>query len=350
MHCQLPTSRFVLETSSERVNDCLICGLCSGVAFRPKCCNSCLQTFCSQCIEAVFAVKGECPCGDATQVVDAPKLILKMLSKRQFYCVNRTQGCEELIPYENVAEHETACRFKLKGCRNPECDIRMLECQIDEHQAVCQFNKVECRFCRLEVTVKNQQNHEGDCDWSIKVCTGCQTQMKKADLAPHTDVCPKVKLRCPHCEIEFCRPEFEVHDPLGCLQAIIFSYETMSNVRIHELRGQIRALLDKTKILDRYLHVQCFECKAFACESQLSGCYMCRKQFCDNCVKKAVDDCLECKAPTCIGCLEFSSKKNKCYTCEDKSKKFNSSSYVATRSDAFRVVDEEKVLKRLVNK
>lgn len=349
-HYKLDPSRLVLESPEERLNDCLLCALCSNVAYKPKCCNACLATFCDNCIRETFASKEACICGDKTQIFEAPKLILKMLSKRQFYCSNKDYGCNDTIFYENIIEHEKTCKFKLIKCKNPECDVKLLEDKIKEHQNLCPYNKVPCKFCAVHVNMKDQAIHEDSCDWSLKICPGCQNEMKKIELQHHVDLCPKVKLRCPHCEIEFCRPEFEAHEPLECLQSLIKSYETLSYSRIRELKAQIKTLLERTKTYDKYLGTQCFDCKAFACESQLSICLMCRKRFCDSCSKKTLDLCVECKAQICCGCLDFSAKHNRCYACEDKSKKFSSSSHVARRTDAFRVVDENKVLKKLGSK
>ena len=343
---KLKPSRLVLDNPGEHINECLLCALCANVAYKPKCCNACLATFCEDCIRNAFSAKGTCLCGDKNQIVEAPKLISKMLSKRQFYCKNQENGCDEMVFYENVVEHEKTCKFNLISCKNTECDTKMLENDIIKHQTSCLYNKVQCRFCAVQINVKDQAIHEDGCNFSVKTCPGCLNEMKKIELQHHVDVCPKVKLQCPHCEVEFCRPDFEAHEPLDCIESLIKSYEALSYSRIRELKSQIKALLERTKAYDKYLSTQCLDCKAFTCESQLLACVMCRKRFCDRCTKKRLDLCADCKLQICRACLDFSAKRNRCYTCETKSKKFSSSSHMAKRTDALKSVTQDKVLKK----
>jgi hypothetical protein len=43
---------------------------------------------------------------------------MKLLSKMNFECINKENGCEEVINYESLSKHELCCKYEIIECGN----------------------------------------------------------------------------------------------------------------------------------------------------------------------------------------------------------------------------------------
>ncbi|CAF1579231.1 unnamed protein product [Didymodactylos carnosus] len=66
-----------------------------------------------------------------------PPILKSLLSKLTVQCVNKPNGCEQVLFYEQLEHHEQVCEFCLIKCQN--CGREMLKKMFDEeyHKCVC---------------------------------------------------------------------------------------------------------------------------------------------------------------------------------------------------------------------
>lgn len=105
-YCQgVPISRVV---HGEKIPEDLICVKCDNLSIKPSCCTVCKSLYCERC---TFELpKGKCLlCKKAKISESVPWRILSQLSRYEIVCKNRSQGCQNILSYENLLLHENYC-------------------------------------------------------------------------------------------------------------------------------------------------------------------------------------------------------------------------------------------------
>ena len=327
------TKERLLISKSEKISETIICTICKNILLNPHTCDECLNTFCQICITKITKEKKTCVCGqNEEKIKKAPKLILDMLSKKRFFCYNKKEGCEKILEYEKIQNHEKTCEFRLVNCKNKNCQILKKTSEISKHENSCEFNIITCKFCKNKIIQKQKKTHEQNCDESIKICHGCKSQIKKKILQKHIENCQKIKIKCQHCEILYLRPQYNKHNSIQCLKNLIYDYDSISIKKIRNLKNEIEGVLDKLTKNEAFLKNNCSHCNKFGCSANLEKCFLCKVFFCSHCAKGVLKNCGDCKMRFCGECLEFSESKGKCFLCDDKEKKvFCSSSLFCRR-------------------
>ena len=322
--------RILLE-ADEKLTDSILCGLCREILIEPYTCNACVTNFFFFFFTYYARAHGGCVCKEPeSSLSPSPKIVLKMLAKRRFSCRNASQGCNEILYYENVSDHEAGCRLRLAMCSHNGCGLSLPMLRLAEHEKSCEFREVPCRFCEIPVVLANAARHEETCPRSLKRCPGCMIELHQIDLQAHTESCDKVFLRCNFCAGVFSNADFAAHDKAACLRKAIFEYRESSLRVLKALNEEAVALLARLKAQEVGLKLVCARCGLFACEAQLSLCGQCRSAFCEGC-KKGNGICEECGEILCPACLEGSVKKNKCFLCEQKGGKSTSAAGAAVK-------------------
>lgn len=130
----------------------LLCAICQGLLWKPHSCASCQHLFCRGCIETWRTVNpNSCPYR-CTPYEDkrAPPSIQSLLSRLSIRCRNASLGCEEILLYNALEQHEAvACKFLTKTC--PVCGVNIVVDEFDEHQRACEPPTRHCFLCKTMI-------------------------------------------------------------------------------------------------------------------------------------------------------------------------------------------------------
>ena len=102
--------------------------------------------------------------------INVKKEVEKQLKDMQFVCNNQNFGCQQILSYEEVQDHDSMCKFTPTKCEAfVKCKQKCIRRDIEKHQAVCPNVLVPCIYCRVKVERMNIINHE------TSECTGTYT-------------------------------------------------------------------------------------------------------------------------------------------------------------------------------
>ena len=139
-----------------------LCALCQAILVEPVECRSCKSRFHHKCIEKFHNETGECPMQCANpRFLSIRKEVEKKLQKMQFKCRNHLMGCNEVLNYTEVADHDSRCSFQPVKCQSyNHCKTKCVRAEIERHEAVCPYINVPCIYCRAMVQRMNIIQHE----------------------------------------------------------------------------------------------------------------------------------------------------------------------------------------------
>jgi hypothetical protein len=142
--------------SSERVRsqsavniDHLECSICLGLLWKPIACQTCQNLFCSACINQ-WLVKNPSKCPNRCETYTerkCPPLVAKLLAQLQITCIYQLTGCNEILAYEALDKHQIECDYQLKKC--PGCESEMLQKDLSNHMETCEFFEWICNDCKV---------------------------------------------------------------------------------------------------------------------------------------------------------------------------------------------------------
>jgi len=90
----------------------LNCGLCKNLVWNAVSCAKCNTPFGSKCLENWFKNQSKCPKGCQFEKADIPSLSKRMMSKIELNCINKNNGCNQVVLYENFYNHANTCQFR----------------------------------------------------------------------------------------------------------------------------------------------------------------------------------------------------------------------------------------------
>ncbi|CAF2220572.1 unnamed protein product, partial [Rotaria magnacalcarata] len=125
------------------------CMICRDVLRKPIACQTCQTPFCSTCINHWLSESpGQCPMRCSIFVQGpCPRLIIKLLSRMKIMCPYQPHGCNELISYEALDNHEEECDYQTKQC--PGCQTHMLKKELIKHVEECPLIVLTCKDCNI---------------------------------------------------------------------------------------------------------------------------------------------------------------------------------------------------------
>lgn len=126
----LDTNRIVFDNGSEAIlSDRLICLKCRNILWKPVSCGICAAIFCEKCRPRKSVFKNMLSffktqrsqhqkdnCDDFEEVL-APHDITTNLGRLRVRCVYDPNGCQVILPYNTLEEHERQCEFERVPCR-----------------------------------------------------------------------------------------------------------------------------------------------------------------------------------------------------------------------------------------
>ena len=134
------------------------CGICFKIMDNPTDCETCGHSYCYECIKNL-----KCPFNCQTKKLKPSSQNLKdMLSKLKFKCMNK--GCEQILNYSDVKNHDKNCDFQEIICPNKGCNKKTIKKNLENHVLnECEFSLVKCHYCEYLFNKNDIINHEKSC-------------------------------------------------------------------------------------------------------------------------------------------------------------------------------------------
>ncbi|CDW84428.1 traf-type zinc finger family protein [Stylonychia lemnae] len=145
-HSMKTLMKHEFQQENQRYFEMFKCSLCQRLLRNPQSCNTCKINYCKHCISNQLIQRNACPsCYQPNPTYSKiSRNLMELLSKFKIYCKNKEQGCNEILLYEFVENHENTC----KQCLN--CKVKCLKCEqlilIEDqssHQCQIKLNQVQ---------------------------------------------------------------------------------------------------------------------------------------------------------------------------------------------------------------
>jgi len=160
----IDTSQLLGET----VDPNLICSICQSILWKPVACKACLNHFCKSCISKWLPNKNTCPtCREAYKESRPAPIIINLVSKLQFTCKNKQNGCEVKISYDTLEKHEKDCGYENEKCLG--CHWIVLRKDKTSHEATCGEICYHCTECNGIVKKKDEISHKSERCFNEKI-------------------------------------------------------------------------------------------------------------------------------------------------------------------------------------
>ncbi|XP_056021759.1 TNF receptor-associated factor 3-like isoform X2 [Ostrea edulis] len=225
------------------------CVVCNGIV-REAVQTPCGHRACEQCIFQLLhgnPKKVKCPAGEET----CSFLVLSEIhrdsgARREVrlllvFCTFKTEGCEKILPWKDLQDHEIMCTYRLVECRfsSEGCKVVVIKRDVEIHQKQCPFRLESCKFCQQEIQNQLVQEHlEKTCPQYVIQCTyNCGTNpAPRVQMEQHSKECPRRPLKCKYhsigCEFTGSEEEMEMHT----------RSETDSHIQLSVVRNTENAL------------------------------------------------------------------------------------------------------------
>ena len=130
-----------------------------------------------------------------------------------FGFVDCPNGCKWVGLRKFLAGHRKKCPLEIVHCgiedtENPgeSCQHTCTRRQMEAHKKVCEFQHLECGYCKKSVSLFQKAQHSNACNERETLCDRCGRTILERRLKEHQDLtCPASEIVCPF-------------KPLGCLE------------------------------------------------------------------------------------------------------------------------------------
>ena len=141
------------------------CKLCFNVLINPFDCESCGNTFCYECINNLRVNNKQClfKC-ENFQIKQASLGITSLLSTLTFECLNKESGCNTIIPYLDVNNHDKECQYQTAICPNFKCNRSIKRQLLEYHiRKECNYTLFKCDNCEINFIRADYVQHVKNC-------------------------------------------------------------------------------------------------------------------------------------------------------------------------------------------
>lgn len=161
----IPFSRLIDQEKHSNFIDLIKCKICFNILNNPYDCNKCGNSFCRSCILNLLSNNKPCPFNCTSYSIKPSSFgITSYLSKLEFTCRNKANGCNEKISYANLSLHDKECKFFFTICPNRKCGKKLKWTLVEEHiRNECEYSLFQCPTCSLEFYRNEFQNHIKNC-------------------------------------------------------------------------------------------------------------------------------------------------------------------------------------------
>ena len=161
----IPLSRVIDLEKHEKLLPVLKCKICLNILLNPYDCSKCGNTFCYTCINKLKESMKKCPFGCTDyEIMPSSFAIKKFLEQLNFTCLNKENGCKEIISYNNIDQHDKNCKYINSICPNNQCGIKIQWNLLNNHiQNECLYTLFECPKCHMKINRKEFVPHTKIC-------------------------------------------------------------------------------------------------------------------------------------------------------------------------------------------
>ncbi|SNX85492.1 uncharacterized protein MEPE_04201 [Melanopsichium pennsylvanicum] len=219
---------FDYTQSETSISAFLICPICLGPFLDPHASTRCSHTFCKECITTalapsasddpshhrdqdplIAAARSRCPTCRAPVVLSdiAPTalLIKNIVDTLQVYCPNKSKGCTHQCERHLLRSHvATECAFEyvdqnLAEGRRCGCKAKVMRKDWANHNSICPKRKLSCPACDLEFCADEMEHHSERCSPEPATCEYCKYETIKSRLSGHLErECEEIPVTCSH--------------------------------------------------------------------------------------------------------------------------------------------------------
>ncbi|KAL4496238.1 hypothetical protein ABPG72_012975 [Tetrahymena utriculariae] len=149
-------SRIVNYKQVEFIIDELKCKVCDCILECPVNCKECQNHFCWKCIREWLETPGsnrKCPSCRAIWKEREGSLLMKtLLRKLNFYCQSKERGCDKILNYDDLAQHEMrTCDYAERSCPFG-CKKKIMSKDLQQHKDECLSHE------KYELKMRNRQS------------------------------------------------------------------------------------------------------------------------------------------------------------------------------------------------
>ena len=158
-------SRVIDLDKYENLLQILKCKICLNILLNPYDCSKCGNSFCFSCINKLKESDKACPFGCTDyEIMPSSFAIKKFLNQLHFTCLNKENGCNEIISYNNIEQHDKKCEYINSICPNNQCCKKLPWYLLKNHlQNECLYTLFECEKCHLKLNRKELEPHNKLC-------------------------------------------------------------------------------------------------------------------------------------------------------------------------------------------
>ena len=158
-------SRVIDLDKYENLLQILKCKICLNILLNPYDCSKCGNSFCFSCINKLKESDKACPFGCTDyEIMPSSFAIKKFLNQLHFTCLNKENGCNEIISYNNIEQHDKNCEYINSICPNNQCGKKLPWYLLKNHlQNECLYTLFECEKCHLKLNRKELEPHNKLC-------------------------------------------------------------------------------------------------------------------------------------------------------------------------------------------
>lgn len=303
---------------STKIESIFLCEICNNILLNGKSCIGCEDCYCEECLEKTLKKDKEnnalCKNCKSIDFRGIPIFLNKKLSNLTFKCCYNSNGCKEIIPYNDYYNHKNTCNYKPISCEYNGCNVSLLLENYEEHKINCDYKPITCDHCKKQFIKKDIEIHDSECELKIINCNGCKISVMRKDLKEHIDNCEFAMVNCPLCKVEYYKKDLINHKKIDCLNNYKQAYYKEYTQKLKILTDRLYKLKVNFEIIKNFVNIFfCFICKRYSCDFDLLYCKLCDNKLCKRCCDSNTNNCYNCDKIYCRNCLK---EKNKlCIDC-----------------------------------
>jgi len=157
--------RIINNEQFDKFSEILKCKLCFKLLNNPYDCARCGNSFCQECIRRQLENSKSCPynCEEFT-LKNSSFGIINILNTLTFNCENKESGCNKIINYYELKDHDLLCIFANVNCPNINCNKIIKRKNLEYHiNHECHSSFFKCDICKADLLRGEFLDHYETC-------------------------------------------------------------------------------------------------------------------------------------------------------------------------------------------
>lgn len=231
--------KYTLPEFKEQIDE-VYCPICFEIPLYPICCQNCNLIMCKECSKNLE----KCPVCRKKFIKEKLKRVMNnIINKIKFYCINKENGCNKILTYENYIKHINNCNFGKYKCLMKNCNFEGDKNQCFIHAKNCSLLKKKCQYCNNYIYNYQFDEHYEQCGNNIINCIYCNNTFKNKDINNHINFyCNEYLIECQKCFKKIKRKEINNHNENECLKEQVNYWKNLyeqSQSVVKELKSRL---------------------------------------------------------------------------------------------------------------